>query len=362
MFFAANLIMIQTFSHFFSSFTFMQMLMCALLLAPKAKKNTAVSLFMLLMLCSAAYLLPDVFSNIAASTAIWWLSHIGGNALPGAFWLVALTIFSEHSELKKRHYFIASLTLLIPITSILLQWLFSYDLTQTMVLYFIVKYGAMALELLLITHALVIAMKYWRDDLVEQRRYMRGVVISLSAFYIFVVIVIEQLLKLQWHGLDTIKSLFLFLLITIINIVLFRLKRESIFNVVINNNTPKIDINNHLTPQSKELKAIIDAMNKDLLYQQDGITIASFARHLAMHEYKLRLLINGELNYRNFNDFLNFYRIKEVSEKLIQVEFSQTPVLTLALESGFRSLSSFNKAFKDTHHMTPTQYRKKYLP
>jgi len=66
------------------------------------------------------------------------------------------------------------------------------------------------------------------------------------------------------------------------------------------------------------------------------------------------------LNYRNFNDFLNFYRIKEVSEKLIEADYIQTPVLTLALESGFRSLSSFNKVFKETHQITPTQYRKKY--
>ena len=101
-------------------------------------------------------------------------------------------------------------------------------------------------------------------------------------------------------------------------------------------------------------------MEEEKLYQTDGITISSFAKHLSIHEYKLRQLINGEMNYRNFNDFLNFYRIKEVSEKLVQAEYIQTPVLTLALDSGFRSLSSFNKAFKETHNLTPTQYRKKH--
>ena len=84
------------------------------------------------------------------------------------------------------------------------------------------------------------------------------------------------------------------------------------------------------------------------------------AKHLGIHEYKLRNLINGELNYRNFNDFLNHYRIQEVTHNLITEEFSSTPVLTLALESGFRSLSSFNKAFKSTHGITPTEYRKKH--
>ena len=102
-------------------------------------------------------------------------------------------------------------------------------------------------------------------------------------------------------------------------------------------------------------------MENDKLYQQEGLTIAGFAQHLSIHEYKLRNLINGELNYRNFNDFLNFYRIREVTENLSQPESSNTPVLTLALESGFRSLSSFNKAFKATHGITPTEFRKKTL-
>lgn len=359
----------QTISQFLSSFAFLQMLMCGLLLspylfkkAPKGNSNEGIALFILLMCCSALYLLPDIFEHYKNTPIIWWPSYVGGNALPGAFWLVALTIFSEHVELKIRHYLFASLTLIIPLTSSLLQWFFSTDITKTMQLYWLVKYGAMALELTLISHALLIAIKYWRDDLVEQRRYIRGVTISLSAFYIFVVIVIEQIFKLQWQSLDIIKALLLLILVTVINLVLFKLRSNSLFIVETNNTIKQEGVNKAVAKQSKELTAILNAMNHDLLYQQEGLTIASFAKHLAIHEYKLRKLINGELNYRNFNDFLNFYRIKEVTTKLTQADYVQTPVLTLALESGFRSLSSFNKAFKETHQLTPTQYRKKHLP
>jgi AraC-like DNA-binding protein len=359
----------QTTSQLLSSFAFLQMLMCSMLLIPYFFKKTtgensneSIFLFIILMTCGALYLLPSVFVTAQYNQFIWWLSHIGGNALPGAFWLVSFTIFSEHAVLKTRHYFIASLTLIIPLASLLMQWLFSYDLTQTMTLFYVVKYGAMALELYLIGYALIIAVKYWRDDLVEQRRYIRGAVISLSAFYIIVVIVIEQLFRLQWESIAIVKPSLLLLLITTINLFLFKLRSNSLFIIDNKNNTSKNNNSTVTKKQSKELSAILDAMNKDLLYQQEGITISSFAKHLAIHEYKLRQLINGELNYRNFNDFLNFYRIKEVTEKLTQENSAQTPVLTLALESGFRSLSSFNKAFKDTHNLTPTQFRKKHLP
>ncbi|HKX56754.1 MAG TPA: helix-turn-helix domain-containing protein [Xanthomonadales bacterium] len=39
-------------------------------------------------------------------------------------------------------------------------------------------------------------------------------------------------------------------------------------------------------------------------------------------------------------------------------EQARIPVLTIALEAGFRSLSTFNKAFKDIHQETPSSFRK----
>jgi AraC-like DNA-binding protein len=67
------------------------------------------------------------------------------------------------------------------------------------------------------------------------------------------------------------------------------------------------------------------------------------------------------MGYRNFSDFLNSYRIREATGRLADPEQKQLPVLTIAMDAGFRSLSSFNKAFKDTHGVTPTAWRKQAL-
>ena len=308
------------------------------------------------MVCGSGYVLGEIINPIADYSVLWWIRLITGNALPGVFWLVSLSVFSDHVVLKRWQYSVASLTLLVPLFIQLAQLLFSFQLAHFETVYGLSKYGGMLLELVLISHALIIAAQQWRDDLVQERRYIRGGVITVSALYIFLVIIIEQIFKLQWTGLYLLQSVMAALLIISINFFLFRLRKSSLFETVTANVKPITQIK----APSKELARIINAMVEEKLYQTDGITISSFAKHLSIHEYKLRQLINGELNYRNFNDFLNFYRIKEVSEKLIQADFIQTPVLTLALESGFRSLSSFNKAFKDTHSITPTQYRKKY--
>ncbi len=347
----------QSIELFFSNFALAQMLMCVIFLMPSWQKNQSIRLYIILMVSSSGYLLGSIYPALETYGIAWWLERIGGNALPGVFWLVSLSVFGDHVVLKRWQYALASLTLFIPLMTTLTQVVWSYQLANFPAIYGYIKYGAMTLELALICHALFIALQKWRDDLVQERRYIRGGVISFSAMYLFIVIVIEQLFNMQWLGFSLLKSVFLAVLIMGINFFLFRLRDASLFDVVKVN----IAVPNEVKKPSKELSRVILSMVDDKLYQQDGITISNLAKHLAIHEYKLRHLINGELNYRNFNDFLNYYRIKEITEKLNQSEYSSIPVLTLALESGFRSLSSFNKVFKSTHNATPTEYRKKIL-
>ncbi|GHE86623.1 AraC family transcriptional regulator [Thalassotalea profundi] len=338
-------------------FAIAQMLFCILVLLPQQQKNPSIRLYILLMLCGVSYCLGEIHPEKITHSFFWWFSHIGGNVLPGVFWLVSLSVFGDHTKLKRWQYALASMTLLIPLTYQAIQYIMSFNADTSRMLELLFGQSALLLELALIVHAFVVASKYWRDDLVQERRYIRGAVISLSAVYLILKIVADQLLNIDWQGIDIINSLLLVVLVTGINYFLFQLRTSSLFETV--NVTPqKRSPNKKL---SKELLRITASMTDEKLYQQDGITIAELAKHLGIHEYKLRNLINGELNYRNFNDFLNHYRIAEVSEKLIDSEFSTTPVLTLALESGFRSLSSFNKAFKATHGQTPTEFRKKTL-
>ena len=347
-------------AEFFSHFALAQMLLCALILFPIRKQNPSIPLFILLMLCSCGYILSSPFSLEASQSFFWWLGHMGGNALPGVFWLVSLSVFGDHLILKRWQYIVASLTLFVPLCSVIFQSVFVIDFREYEGLYGLITYGAMLLELVLISHALVNSAQHWRDDLVQERRYIRGGVITISSLYIIIVIIIEQLFKINSPELDIFTHFLMALLVTGINFFLFQLKASSLFETVITLNDEE-QSQMTISKGSLELAKIIDSMEKEKLYQQDGITISGLSRHLAIHEYKLRNLINGELKYRNFNDFLNFYRIKEVTEHLISPAFTHLPVLTLALESGFRSLSSFNKAFKNTHGITPTEYRKQKL-
>src|SRR5204863_8473602 len=99
-------------------------------------------------------------------------------------------------------------------------------------------------------------------------------------------------------------------------------------------------------------------MTSERAYRQDGLTIGVLAQQLGLPEYRLRRLINQALGYRNFNSFVNHYRIAEVKAALSDPHQAEVPVLTMALDAGFRSLGPFNRAFKAETGLTPSEYRR----
>jgi len=341
---------------FLNNFALAQMLICCLLLLPYRHKGISIVLFVLLMLSCSGYLLSDVYGSKTDNFLLHAIGFLGGNALPGIFWLVSLRIFGDHLELTKKQYFIASSTLLIPLLTVLVITFFPlFPSVEQNIVFFTKKLGLL-IELVLVSHALFTSASNWHNDLVQERRFIRGGVISLSALYIFLVIVLEQILMVQSYSLSVIKALGVVALTSAINLILFKPKSSTLFEP--KKSKTKLETTNNDNPL---FNALIKSMEQEKLFRQDGMTISSLAKVLSTQEYILRNLINQELGYRNFNDFLNKYRIEEISQKIKSDPESNTPFLTLALESGFRSLSSFNKAFKQTHELTPTEYKKKVL-
>ncbi|WP_171022355.1 AraC family transcriptional regulator [Thalassotalea litorea] len=299
------------------------------------------------------YLVPQMFGSLPLYSPVWILVFIASNILPGVFFLVGLSVFSDHIEIKPWQYLLALTPVTLASLAQIVLALNNPASTGVETLALVFKIAVMLLELALILYALFVALKYWRNDLVEERRFIRGSVISFCSAYIFLVIFVEQLLDVQASWLLTGKLGLLALLATGLNVLLMQIKPNSMFE-------PPQQVREKTPSHEPQLLQLEQAMRGEKLYQQEGLTIAKLAGHLGLGEQKLRALINGVLGYRNFNDYLNYFRIDEVSKQLLRSENSATPILTLAMDSGFRSLSSFNKAFKDTHGITPSQYRKNH--
>lgn len=105
-----------------------------------------------------------------------------------------------------------------------------------------------------------------------------------------------------------------------------------------------------------KIQQLLELMVKERLYADHDLRIGTLAKRLGLPEYQLRKKINQSLGYRNFNHFVNHYRIEEAGSRLKTDE--RSPVLSVAIDVGFRSISSFNSAFQNHFGLSPTAFRK----
>jgi AraC-like DNA-binding protein len=201
----------------------------------------------------------------------------------------------------------------------------------------------------------------WSADLVEDRRRLRAFIIAATAIYGG----INTSLQLILHGdtpsmlVSTINAGVLAGIVAIIVWSMTRTTADEVFPVAAAArpvNTPPDD-----APSSTHQKlaaALHRLMSTDRIYRHEGVTIGTLATRLGVPEYKVRRLINQQLGYRNFNVFLNNYRIEEAKAALSDPTQAEVPVTTIALDAGFQSLGPFNRAFKTETGVTPTEYRR----
>ena len=113
------------------------------------------------------------------------------------------------------------------------------------------------------------------------------------------------------------------------------------------------------TPDRASLNRLEQLMTIERAYRHEGLTIGLLAVRVGMPEHRLRVLINDGLGHRNFNAFLNRYRIDEAKAALADPGQIGVSVLTIALDAGFQSLAPFNRAFKADTGLTPTEFRRR---
>jgi len=126
-------------------------------------------------------------------------------------------------------------------------------------------------------------------------------------------------------------------------------------------NDPEILMKNTLNPKEhSQLQAIAkklqEAMKTDKLYKNPELSLNSLADELELKTYLISKSLSVILNKR-FNDFVNEYRVMEFQRLLKDADNSKYTLLSLAMESGFNSKSSFNRSIKKHLGLSPSDLR-----
>ncbi|WP_298427534.1 helix-turn-helix domain-containing protein [uncultured Kordia sp.] len=98
-----------------------------------------------------------------------------------------------------------------------------------------------------------------------------------------------------------------------------------------------------------------DLMIEKMIFKNPNLTLFDVAKLLETHPKKVSNIINKGFKV-NFNDFVNSYRTEEVIKKVTSDENDLKTLLGIALDSGFNSKSTFNRAFKKHTQQTPKEY------
>lgn len=104
--------------------------------------------------------------------------------------------------------------------------------------------------------------------------------------------------------------------------------------------------------------ARIEAVMRDARPWLDPeLTFAAFAARIGLPEPVLRRAINHRMGHGHFRTFLNGYRVDEARRRLRDPAHAGDKILAIALDCGFASLASFNRAFKQATGRAPSDYR-----
>lgn len=214
----------------------------------------------------------------------------------------------------------------------------------------------------IVGHIVYSALSGRRTDLVESRRRIR----TLFAFSIVALFLLDLSAEpaFGYHSepvwFSTIKHGAYFFVIFWSVLWLSKLdKRVLMFDRPAPAVTPKAPA---LSPKEKLLhEKLIGIVEGDKAYLEPELSIAALSARMGAPEHQVRALINKAMGYRNFRSFLNGYRMSEAKAALSDPQKAALPILTIAMDSGFASLSSFNRAFRDAENETPTAFRQRAL-
>ena len=92
-------------------------------------------------------------------------------------------------------------------------------------------------------------------------------------------------------------------------------------------------------------------------YLDPELNLIDLAKRANMSRSQLSETINLGFN-KNFNDFVNMYRIEAFKKMIAAEKHEQLSLLGIAFECGFNSKATFNRVFKKLTQSSPTEFLK----
>ncbi len=304
-----------------------------------------------LIACVVGHLVSPLLLRGGAPSLMTHPVVLLGLAVPFAFWLLAQVHFDDDFRFGPAHWVI----LLAFVGVRYLSWLVAVEVLNN---------GAFGpgshrfwsvlsriVSLVVVMHALIRVYVGAGSDLVLPRLKARYLLLVVTGTYIVV-----ELLGEVWIGgssaeglADRVHSMAVLVLVLGVALLSLRAAPEILRPARAAFDGPALD-----PALAERLRELIEVTE---VFREEGLAIGSLAERLGAQEYKVRQLINAQLGFKNFNAFLNRFRVAAAEKVLADPGKAHLGVAEVAYQVGYRSLGTFNRAFKELTGRTPSEYR-----
>ena len=282
-------------------------------------------------------------------TSLYFIGVFLSGLLPFTVYLFSSALFNDHFVLSHRHKvgFFFSFVMSIAL------FLYIFNKPYVTSYYWIFE----CFFLIFLGLAIKSAFHNWRDDLVNSRiRFRKFFLFFLLSYSVLVALRVLNENHLLFGSTQSFANAFM------LSILSFWFNLNFIYanTILFDSSIKKEEIQLLEKDESLTIKARLNPiMKKDKFYLTEKISVQLLAEKLDLPEYKLRYYINSELGHRNFQDYINQKRIDYAKSLLKDPLRRKDKILSIALSSGFRSLASFNRVFKQHTGLSPSGFKEK---
>jgi putative ABC transport system permease protein len=188
-----------------------------------------------------------------------------------------------------------------------------------------------------------------------QWKWLRNLLTGFGGLWLLWIpcVVVDYFYGHHQPGMQAYYPLYILLVVIFIRIATVAFLRPAVEIPV---NTPPVSAQ----PLPAELKQkgtwLKNAMKTNLYYQDPELSLRSLAEMLDLNPNELSRIINTAFG-KNFNDFINEYRIREVTRKMQNRAYDRMTLLGIAMDAGFNSKSTFNRTFRQMTGKSPAEYK-----
>ncbi len=223
-------------------------------------------------------------------------------------------------------------------------------------------YYAILIIKLLIPHQKNV-MEYFSNAEKKMLKWVRAVAIYLLIFcalWLGLYILNVEIYSTFWYTIMSTINLIFIYWVGISGLNQSRIEMH-ISNVESNDAFTK----NNTTQEGKTIdesiyQQLLLLINEKKIFKNSELTLLTVANELNISDRKVSKIIN-QFSNKNFNRFINQYRVEEAKEILVNSKYDYLNMLGIADEVGFNSKATFFAVFKQFEGISPGVYKKQTL-